>query len=122
MALVLKESDSYSWPITYRQPVSGGRREKQEFEAEFKRLPQSRIIEIQSMAQKLASGNADGGEISDVSIADEVLIGWEGIVDGEGEPVPFARRTKEQLLELPMMAACLIEAYFTSLVEEKRGN
>jgi len=122
MALVLKESDSYSWPITYRQPVSGGRREKQEFEAEFKRLPQSRIIEIQSLATKLASNAADAGEISDVSIADEVLVGWEGIVDGDGEPVAFTRRAKEQLLELPMMAACLIEAYFTSLVEEKRGN
>jgi len=122
MALVLKDSDSYSWPIVYRQPVSGGRREKQEFEAEFKRLPQSRIIEIQTLAKKLANGDAENAEISDVSIADEVLVGWEGIVDSEGEPLPFTRRTKEQLLELPMMAGALIEAYFNSLVEEKRGN
>ncbi len=122
MALVLKDSDSYSWPIVYRLPVSGGRREKQEFEAEFKRLPQSRIIEIQKLAKKLANGDAENAEISDVSIADEVVVGWEGIVDGDGEPLPFTRRTKEQLLELPMMAGTLIEAYFNSLVEEKRGN
>jgi len=122
MALVLKDSDSYSWPIVYRLPVSGGRREKQEFEAEFKRLPQSRIIQIQSLAKKLASADADAVEISDVSIADEVLVGWDGIIDSDGEPIAFTRRTKDQLLELPMMAACLIEAYFTSLVEEKRGN
>jgi hypothetical protein len=120
MALVLKESDSYSWPITYRQPVSGGRREKQEFEAEFKRLPQSRIAEIQELAQQRIDGVES--EISDVSVADEILVGWAGIVDGDGEPLAFTRRTKEQLLELPMMAACLIEAYFNSLVEEKRGN
>jgi hypothetical protein len=120
MALVLKDSDSYSWPIVYRQPVSGGRREKQEFEAEFKRLPQSRITEIQELVQQ----RIDGAEIdiSDVSIADEVVVGWEGIVDGDGEPIPYTRRTKEQLLELPMMAGTLIEAYFNSLVEEKRGN
>ena len=122
MARVLKDSDSYSWPIVYRLPVSGGRREKQEFEAEFKRLPQSRIIEIQKLAKKLANGDAENAEISDVSIADEVVVGWEGIVDGDGEPLPFTRRTKEQLLELPMMAGTLIEAYFNSLVEEKRGN
>ena len=120
MALVLKDSDSYSWPITYRQPVSGGRREKQEFEAEFKRLPQSRIAEIQDLAQKRMDGIEV--EISDVSIADEVVVGWQGIVDGEGEPLPYTRRTKEQLLDLPMMAGTLIEAYFNSLVEEKRGN
>ncbi len=94
----------------------------EEFEAEFKRLPQSRIIEIQKLAKKVANGDAENAEISDVSIADEVVVGWEGIVDGDGEPLPFTRRTKEQLLELPMMAGTLIEAYFNSLVEEKRGN
>ena len=66
MALVLKDSDSYSWPITYRLPVSGGRREKQEFEAEFKRLPQSRITEIQALVQKRVDG--EEVEISDVSM------------------------------------------------------
>lgn len=122
MALVLKDSDSYTWPIVYRQPVSGGRRDKQEFEAEFKRLPQSRITEIQELAQRRIDNAPNATDISDVTIADEVLVGWEGIVDGDGEPIPYSKGTKAQLLELPMMAGCLIEAYFTSLVEEKRKN
>lgn len=122
MALVLKDSDSYTWPIVYRQPVSGGRREKQEFEAEFQRLPQSRINAIQELAQKRIDNDPDATDISDVSIADEVLVGWEGIVDGDGEPIGYSKSTKAQLLELPMMAGTLIEAYFTSLVEEKRKN
>jgi hypothetical protein len=122
MALVLKDSDSYSWPIVYRQPVSGGRRDRQEFEAEFKRLPQSRITEIQELAQRRVDGDPTAADISDVSIADEVLIGWEGIVDSDGEEIPYSKSVKAQILELPMMAGCLIEAYFTSLVEEKRKN
>jgi hypothetical protein len=122
MALVLKDSDSYTWPIVYRQPVSGGRREKQEFEAEFKRLPQSRINAIQDLAQKVIDKDPEAAEISDVSIADEVLVGWDGIVDSDGEVIPYSKGTKAQLLELPMMAGTLIEAYFTSLVEEKRKN
>jgi hypothetical protein len=122
MALVLKDSDSYTWPIVYRQPVSGGRREKQEFEAEFKRLPQSRITQIQELAQRRIDNDPAATDISDVSIADEVLVGWDGIVDGDGEVIPYSKGTKAQLLELPMMAGCLIEAYFTSLVEEKRKN
>lgn len=122
MALVLKDSDSYTWPIVYRQPVSGGRREKQEFEAEFKRLPQSRINAIQDLAQKVIDKDPEAAEISDVSIADEVLVGWDGIVDSDGEVIPYSKGTKAQLLDLPMMAGTLIEAYFTSLVEEKRKN
>lgn len=122
MALVLKDSDSYTWPIVYRQPVSGGRREKQEFEAEFKRLPQSRITEIQELAQRRVDNDPEATDISDVSIADEILVGWDGIVDSDGDVIPYSKGSKAQLLELPMMAGCLIEAYFTSLVEEKRKN
>ena len=122
MALVLKDSDTYTWPIVYRQPVSGGRREKQEFEAEFKRLPQSRINQIQELAQKVIDKDSDAPEISDVGIADEVLVGWDGIVDSDGEVIPYSKGSKAQLLELPMMAGTLIEAYFASLVEEKRKN
>jgi hypothetical protein len=121
VALVLKESDSYTWPITYRQPVSGGRQEKQEFEAEFKRLPQSRIAEIQAQAQQQLSGKG-APDISDVSVADEILVGWDGIVDSDGDAIAFNKTTKGQLLELPLMASCLIEAYFESLVERKAKN
>jgi hypothetical protein len=122
MAFVLKDSDSFSWPIIYRQPVSGGRKERQEFEAEFKRLPQSRISEIQEQVQAKVDKTNQDIEISDVSIADEILVGWSSIIDVDGEEIPFSKTTKAQLLELPLMASCLIEAYFSSLVEEKRKN
>lgn len=120
MALVLKKSDSYSWPVTYRQPISGGRRTKQEFQAIFRRLPQSRITEIQEQVQKRLDG--EDVAISDVSIADEVLVGWDGVVDDDASSIEFTQSVKEDLLELPLMAGTLVEAYFNSLVEDKRGN
>ena len=126
MAFVLKQSDSYTWPVSIKLPANGGKREKQTFEAEFKRLPQSRINEIQMLVQqriKAAERGEDTGEgITDQSIADEVLVGWEGIVDGDGEAVSFNKCTKAQLLDVPMMAGALIEAFFESLVEAKRKN
>ena len=126
MAFVLKQSDSYTWPVSIRLPANGGKREKQTFEAEFKRLPQSRINEIQLQVQqrmKAADRGEDTGEgITDQSIADEVLIGWDGIVDSDGEPVPFSKAAKAQLLDVPMMAGAIIEAFFASLVEAKRKN
>lgn len=126
MAFVLKQSDSYSWPVSIKLPADGGKRERQTFDAEFKRLPQSRINEIQELVQKQIKaterGEATASEISDQSIADEILVGWDGIVDGEGEPVPYSKASKAMLLDVPMMAGALISVYFESLVEQKRKN
>ncbi len=126
MAFVLKQSDSYTWPVSIKLPANGGKRERQTFDAEFKRLPQSRINEIQREVQQRVKANEKGedtGEgISDQSIADEILMGWDGIIDGDGEPVPFSNAVKAQLLDVPMMAGALVGAYFESLVEQKRKN
>ena len=106
-------------------PVDGGKRQKQTFDAEFKRLPQSRIAEIQATAQKLVKA-AEKGEtiegISDVSVADEVLIGWSGIVDEDGQEVPYSEGMKAHLLEVPLMAAALIQSFFESLTDQKIKN
>jgi len=126
VAFVLKQSDSYTWPVSIKLPANGGKRERQTFDAEFKRLPQSRINEIQREVQQRVKANEKGedtGEgVSDQSIADEILVGWDGIVDGDGEPVPFSNAVKAQLLDVPMMAGALVAAYFESLVEQKRKN
>ena len=126
MAFLLKQSDSYTWPVSIKLPANGGKRERQTFDAEFKRLAQSRINEIQREVQQRVKANEKGedtGEgISDQSIADEILVGWDGIVDGDGEPVPFSNAVKAQLLDVPMMAGALVAAYFESLVEQKRKN
>ena len=125
MSFVLKSSSSYKWPVDFSQPSDGGIREKQSFEAEFKRLPQSRINEIKVLAQRRAKAEEAGEEsddsISDISLADEILVGWDGITDGDNE-VPFTKAAKRQLLEIPMLAAALVESYFESLIEEKRKN
>ena len=125
MAFVLKQTDSYTWPVSLKMPVDGGKRQKQTFDAEFKRLPQSRIAEIQATAQKLVKA-AEKGEtiegISDVSVADEVLIGWSGIVDEDGQEVPYSEGMKAQLLEVPLMAAALIQSFFESLTDQKTKN
>ena len=126
MAFVLKQSDSYTWPVSIKLPANGGKRERQTFDAEFKRLPQSRINEIQREVQ-LRIKAAERGEdiadgVSDQSIADEILVGWDGIVDGDGEPIPFSNAMKTQLLDVPMMASSLVTSYFESLVEQKRKN
>ena len=126
MAFVLNQSQSYSWPVSIQLPANGGKREKSSFDALFKRLPQSRINEIQQLVQQRIKAAERGDEldngVTDQSIAAEILVGWAGILDADGDDVPYSEAVKAQLLDVPMMAGALIEAYFTSLVELKRKN
>ncbi len=126
MAFVLNQSQSYSWPVSIQLPADGGKREKSSFDALFKRLPQSRINEIQQLVQQRIKAAERGEEldngVTDQTIAAEILVGWSGILDADGDDVPYSEAIKAQLLDVPMMAGALIEAYFTSLVELKRKN
>jgi len=126
MAFVLNQSATYRWPVSFRVPTDGGKYERQSFEADFCRLPQSRINEIQTEVQaRLRAadlGRQYEGDISDISIADEVLAGWSGIVDDEGEEVVFSKTTKAELLNVPSLAGSIIEAYFESIGGKKTKN
>ena len=126
MSFVLKQSSSYKWPVSFKLPVDGGKFEKQTFDAEFKRLPQARINEIQTDVQtriKAAERNElVDTSITDISIANELIIGWEGVVDGDGDAVTFSETVKQQLLDIPTVASAIIVAYFDSLAGVKTKN
>lgn len=126
MAFVLKQSATYKWPVSFRVPMDGGKYDKQSFDAEFKRLPQSRINEIQSEVQlriKAAEkGDPFESDISDISIASEVLTGWAGIIDDDNEEIAYSETSKAQLLNVPMMAGSIIESYFESVAGKKTKN
>lgn len=126
MGFVLKQSDTYSWPVSFEIPVDGGRHEKQTFDAELKRLPQSRIVEIQEAVQKrlVAIQRDEEAEdmITDHEIANEILIGWNGVNDEDASPIPFSEKSKAQLLDVPTVTAAIVTAFFNSLQGAKRKN
>jgi hypothetical protein len=108
------QPDSYSWGITVEFPVDGGRVEKQTFDGVFKRLTQSRLAEIQAAITK--------DEMRDVDLAREVLVGWKGVVDGDGDEVPFSESARDQLLDIPLVASSIVIAFMNSLTGAKRKN
>ena len=126
MAFVLTQSSSYLWPVSFDVPIDGGRHEKQTFDAELKRLPQSRIIEIQEAVQKRLSAiqrdDETDGMITDQEIAGEILIGWSGVNDADGTAIPFSEASKARLLDVPTVTAAIVTSYFTSLQGAKRKN
>lgn len=109
----LIQPTSYTWPVTVELPVDGGRTEKATFDAEFNRLSQSRLEEIR--------GQIERNEIRDVDLVREVMIGWSGVTDG-ANPVPYSEAARDQLLDIPMVAASIVMSLFQSIAGAKRKN
>lgn len=111
---VISQTNSYKWPVTVEFPSDGGKTDKQTFEAEFKRLSQSRIEEIRKLI--------DSDEITDRDFAREVLVGWSGIVDGTGDQVPFSPSACDQLLDVALVSSAIALAFMQSLSGVRRKN
>jgi len=122
---ILKKEATFTQPIKFYTPSDGGIQKEATFDAVFKIIPQSRINEIREQADKkqkeLNEGITDGENISDVLIADEILVGWDGVTDGEKE-IPYSKATKKLILEFPMLANRLVEIYFAELTKQKTKN
>ena len=122
---ILKKEATFTHPIVFYTPDDGGTQKKESFDAIFKIIPQSRINEIRESADKkqkeLDQGITDGENISDVLIADEILIGWDGISDGENS-IPYTKATKKQILDVPMLANTLVDVYFKEITKQKTKN
>jgi hypothetical protein len=119
MAFVLKQSDSYTWPVSFDVPVDGGRHERQTIDGEFKRLPQSKVGPMVAELQKIEDLN----ELERITeIAKDLLIGWSGINDDAGKEIPFSQKALDQLLEVPFLAVAVLKAYVDSVKGAKRKN
>lgn len=109
----LKQSDTFSWPVTVLVPLDGGRQGKETFDAEFKRPTQSRIRE---QVEQITAG-----ALGDEDLARQIVVGWSGVQDGEAER-PFSIAALEQLLDVPGVAKALVSAYSDALRGILRKN
>jgi hypothetical protein len=60
--------------------------------------------------------------VEDQDVVRELMSGWAGVTDDEGNEVPFSDATLGQLIEIPTVAAQIIAAWGESLKEGKRKN
>ena len=109
----LDQSDSYQWTVKWDVPVSDGKFETASFQAYFKRLTHERISEIKKLGIS--------GEITDLEIANDVLVGWSGVKSGEDE-LPFNDENKKNVLNYAMVPSAIVEALFDSFRNGKRKN
>ena len=113
MAFILKQSDTYSWPVTIQVSMSGGRFDKQVFDAEFKRIGQTQAEEAMAAIAK--------GDRSVTDVLSEIFVGWSGVSDGSDE-IPFSVSARDQMLEINRAASSIFEAWIESLTGAKKKN
>jgi hypothetical protein len=127
MAFVLEQNESYLWPATVRIAQDGGRFRSFTFDVEFRRVSQERREELgrQLLMQKgkIERGDFDGEILTPRQIADELVVGWAGILDKDGgEQVPYSEATKAQLLNIGDVADAILAAWNESIPGAKAKN
>lgn len=125
MAFVLEQSPTFSHPIIIRELQDGGKYRTHQFEAVYRRLPQSRMEEVQLQYQAMKAAAARDQPLDGIptrEIAAEILAGWNGITQPDGTPVEFSEVAKRQLLEVATVADVLVETYFDAHNKARAKN
>lgn len=99
MGFVFVREFTFDWPVTVRVPAAG-KHEVRRFTATFRLIAPKRAAEW-------------GGDVR--GLIEDVLVGWEGVTDEAGRPVPCTPDTKRALLDVPFVLVGLAEAYAEAL-------
>lgn len=127
MTFVLIKSRTFSWPVRVTMPTDAGKQSTNEFTGKFRLMPadefnrkntewMDKFVEDQEAAHKLRC-----------AMVAEVLIGWDGVVDEDNQPVPFTDETLKALCEYAIIVQAITEAYKAAVSTEgqkkrRQGN
>lgn len=107
MAIRIKQSPTFMWPVEVMIPRSGGDFDKFTFDAEFRRLSTD---EWRKMVDKMGEGKMD---LADIAVA--IIAGWSGVDDEPGVAVPFSDTALKDLLNIAQVPAAIFAAFSKSL-------
>jgi len=123
MGFKLSGATSYEWKVAGKLA-----NESYSFIAEFAFLDQERIdylLVASARRAALLQRGEDDPELEGVNhrtIAAEVLVGWSGVTDDDGEPVDFTAASADKFLRIQGVAKAVCDAWAESLEGAKRGN
>lgn len=107
MAIRVKQSATFMWPVEVMIPKSGGGFDKVTFDAEFRRLTTE---EWREMVDRMAEGKMD---LSDIAL--KIVAGWSGVDDEPDTPLPFSHTALKDLLNIAQVPGAIFNAFSKSL-------
>lgn len=123
MGFKLSGATSYEWKVAGKLA-----NETYSFIAEFAFLDQERIDYLLVASARRAALLQRGEDDPDLegvnhrTIAAEVLVGWDGVTDDDGEPVDFTAASADKFLRIQGVAKAVCDAWAESLEGARRGN
>lgn len=102
------------WPVTVYVPADDGKYTKSEIRVRYRMA-----------GQKALEAALLGGDGDHRDLMQEVIVGWEGIGNDEGDAMPFSADTLATLLDIPPFRYAAVRAYFEAIkgtAEVRRGN
>ncbi|MDI3259473.1 MAG: hypothetical protein QJR02_07230 [Sinobacteraceae bacterium] len=113
MALKLKfaPKGSYRTRVTVLVPQDLGKSERCEFTVEFKRLT---VSEYRALVADTVTGAAADEDI-DQRLLSAVIIGWDGLLDDAGQPVPFSAENLAAVLDVLCYRHALREKFYEGM-------
>ena len=81
MSFVLKQTDSYKWPVSIDIPIDGGKHQRHTFDGEFRRITQSRVREMGQLI--------DQGELTDVDVRSTMMREQQDALEQDMAPFGF---------------------------------
>ncbi|CAN7266575.1 hypothetical protein [Caballeronia sp. LjRoot31] len=112
MVFKVAQSEKYKVKVEIETNTESGRKEKSTFNVMFKRLSQSEITELVQSAESLTFED----------LMARVLLGWDGLIDADNEPLEFNEANRAALFEIPEARFALREAYWDSVRLGKQKN
>jgi hypothetical protein len=108
MAFKLTQSPTYKTPIIVELPNDKGTFDKSDFIAIFKRTGVKEIEEMQKMSQR--------------EVLERVLLGWEKLIDEDGNDVSFNEATRAALFDIAQAQIALVAGFWGSIYKVKEKN
>lgn len=114
MAFKLDNTASYFYPVEVQIATDGGKFQKSTFDVQFRRVNRT---ELESMVKALQDG-----EITDRAIAVDVMTGWKGVTDADGEPIAFGETSRDAVLDVVAVQPAIVKAWFESVSGKNAKN
>ena len=109
MFKIRKHDEPIPWPVKISVPLPGGKVDAEGgFTAHFQFIDTDKVDEI--------SRKPDAEYIS------TILVGWDGVVDEDGEPVPFSVEARDAMAKNSYIKAAIFAAFWEMMTGREAKN